>query len=58
MSTPINLNRVRKQKAREAKATRADQNATLHGLTKAEKATGKDAVKLAERHFDGHKRDT
>lgn len=36
--SPINLNRFRKAKARAEKRSKADRNAALHGLSKAEKA--------------------
>ncbi|MEP3054205.1 DUF4169 family protein [Ascidiaceihabitans sp.] len=58
MSAPVNLNRVRKQKARAAKSVRANENAALHGRTKAEKATQVAADQKALRHLDNHKRDT
>lgn len=58
MSAPVNLNRVRKQKARAAKAVRADENAALHGRTKAEKAIQGAEDEKAVRHLDNHKRDT
>lgn len=57
MSTPINLNRVRKQKARDAKAARADENAVRFGQTKAVKDKAKAEAAAAARHLDGHKRD-
>lgn len=41
MSTPINLNKVRKARARAAKKVRADANAATFGMTKAEKDRAK-----------------
>jgi len=38
---PINLNKARKARARAAAKARADQNAALHGLTKAERYRAK-----------------
>ncbi len=38
MGDVINLNRVRKKKARDDKARRAETNRRLHGRTKAERA--------------------
>lgn len=37
MSTPINLNKVRKARARAEKKVRADANAVTFGLSKAQK---------------------
>ena len=58
MSAPINLNRVRKQKARAAKAANADANALRFGRRKAEKEADQRAKDLAAKHLDGHKRET
>ena len=58
MAAPVNLNRVRKQKARADKAARADENAVRHGLTKSRKAAEKKAQDNAVRLLDGHRRDT
>ena len=54
---PVNLNRVRKDKARAEKRARADENAVKFGRTKAEKARDADAADKADRHVDSHKRD-
>ena len=56
MSAPVNLNRVRKARARDEKRREADQNAVAHGRTKAEKTAAKAAARLAERRLEGHKR--
>ncbi|MBY6047014.1 DUF4169 family protein [Vannielia litorea] len=54
---PVNLNRVRKDKARAEKKARADQNAAFHGLTKAQKEQAKaEAARVARLH-DQSKRD-
>ena len=55
---PVNLNRVRKDKARAEKRARADENAVKFGRSKAEKQC--DAAKAAKSvaHLDQHKRDT
>lgn len=37
MTTPVNLNHVRKQRARAADKARADENAARHGRTKAQR---------------------
>lgn len=57
MSTPINMNKVRKDRARAAKKARADRNAVSHGRTKAEKDAAKAEATKAAKHLDGHKRE-
>lgn len=57
MTTPVNLNKVRKEQARAEKRARADQNAIRFGRTKAEKQAVKRAQDKAKSHLDGHKRD-
>ena len=48
---PVNLNRLRKQKARAEKSARADRNAALHGMTRAEKLRAKaQAARVARLH--------
>jgi hypothetical protein len=48
--TPVNLNRVRKAKARAAKKARADENAVKHGRSKTRKA--QEASELAKTRHD------
>ena len=55
MSQPINLNKVRKAKARVEKQTRADANAVKFGQTKAQKTQTAQATAKAERRLEGHK---
>lgn len=57
MSQIINLNRARKEKARRAARAKADANAALHGIPKAERglADARRAVDAA-RH-EAHRRD-
>ena len=57
MTQVINLKQKRKQKARKAKRHIADQNAALHGRSKAEKALQQAQTSQAARVLDGHKRD-
>lgn len=57
MSHPINLNRVRKDKARAEKRARADGNAAKFGRTKAQKAAEEADRSRAEKHLDQHRRD-
>lgn len=58
MSTPINLNKVRKDRARADAKVRADRNAVSYGRTKAEKEETKARAAKASRDLDGHKRET
>ena len=53
MSTPINLNKVRKARARAEKKARADANAVTFGLTKAEKDRAKRENSRSARELDG-----
>ncbi len=56
---PVNLNRVRKDKARAEKKARADQNAAFHGLTKAQKTQAKaEAARVARLHDQGKRDDS
>jgi len=58
VTTPINLNKARKARAKTKRKARADENVVLHGRSKAEK----DAVQAREEskiaHIDAHKRET
>ena len=53
----VNLRQKRKQVEREAKRKAADQNAALHGLSKAEKTSQQAQAVKAARALDGVKRD-
>ena len=57
MTGPINLNRVRKDKARAAKRAQGDANAAKFGRTKSERARDAAEQAQAERKLDGHRRD-
>ncbi|MCZ7676994.1 MAG: DUF4169 family protein [Roseovarius sp.] len=54
---PVNLNRVRKEKARAEKRARADENAVKHGRSKAQKAREAADAARAGAHLDGSKRE-
>lgn len=54
MVQPVNLNRFRKQKARDDDKTRADQNAARFGQSKAEKSLDHARNDKADRDLDGH----
>ncbi|WP_299145537.1 DUF4169 family protein [uncultured Tateyamaria sp.] len=58
MSTPINLNKVRKDRARAAKRARADNNAVAFGRTKAEKQQSALENSRQTRALDGKALDT
>ncbi|MFU8882052.1 MAG: DUF4169 family protein [Rhodobacterales bacterium] len=58
MSTPINLNRVRKDKARAEKAARATLNAVKFGRDKAQKTLEKARAESAKHLLDQHRKDT
>ena len=57
MSKPINLNRVRKARARQQAAEDADQNAARFGRSKSEKQRVAMADQVARRVLDGAKRE-
>ena len=57
MSEIINLRQKRKQTKRDATRKVAEQNAALHGRSKAEKALQQAQTMKAARALDGHKRD-
>lgn len=57
MSQITNLNRFRKQKAREEARREADANAARHGRTKAQKLTEEADRDRVAKHLDGVKRD-
>ncbi|MDB5623697.1 MAG: hypothetical protein JWR39_2260 [Devosia sp.] len=57
MAEIVNLRTVRKRKAREDDAARAEQNRILFGRTKAEKTQSRAETELATRRLDSHKRE-
>ena len=52
---PVNLNRYRKDKAREETKARADANAVKHGRTKAERLLDAARTEKARQMLDRHK---
>ncbi|MEL7093065.1 MAG: DUF4169 family protein [Pseudomonadota bacterium] len=52
MSTPINLNKVRKARARADKKARADENAVIYGLPKAAKERAQREISRVTRAHD------
>ncbi|WP_118135061.1 DUF4169 family protein [Oceanicella sp. SM1341] len=57
MTTPINLNRFRKQKARAEKKAKADENAVAFGRTRARKDIEKARAEKAARLLEAHRRE-
>ena len=57
MSTPVNLNKYRKARARAEARTKADENAVRFGRTKAEKELDRAQTDKAARDLDGHERE-
>ena len=57
MSTPINLNKARKARAKADKKAHAEENVVKHGRSKAEKAVASAAETARVTRLDGHKRD-
>lgn len=55
MTTPVNLNRFRKAKARAEKERKARENRVKFGRTKAEKAIEKARADKLTRLTDGHR---
>ena len=53
MGSVVNLNKFRKQKAKEARVRQAETNRRLHGRTKAERAHDALQKKQLESHVDG-----
>lgn len=57
MADLINLNRVRKDRARAGAKAAAAENRVLHGRSKAQKAAQADAKDKAARALDGARRE-
>ena len=57
MTTPINLNRARKEKARGQKRAAADTNAARFGRTKTQQNAEARDKDRAETHLDQNRRD-
>jgi len=58
VSTPINLNKARKARARADSKARAEENTRAFGRTKAEKELAKAQAEKQRREVDQHKRET
>ena len=57
MGDVVNLNKYRKQKAKEAKAKAAEQRRLKHGLSTSERSLLEKKRELDKKHIDGHKLD-
>ncbi|WP_371037675.1 MULTISPECIES: DUF4169 family protein [unclassified Rhodosalinus] len=57
MTTPVNLNRYRKARARTEAKARADENAVKFGRTKAEKEAARAEAERIVRALEGLKRE-
>lgn len=57
MAEIVSLRQARKQKARADKERVAEQNRTLHGRSKAEKARDSDATRKSRNFLEGHRRE-
>ena len=58
MGEIIKFNQKRKEMARAEKEKKASENRVKFGRTKEEKQLEKSKTEKANRHLDGHKRDT
>ncbi|NND42345.1 MAG: DUF4169 family protein [Silicimonas sp.] len=57
MTTPINLNKARKDRKRQQAKAEADSNAVKFGRTRAEKARDQADANQASRDLDHHRRE-
>lgn len=53
----VNLRQARKRQTREEKAKAADENAAIHGQSKATADLSKARAEKASRDLDGHRRE-
>ena len=58
MTTPVNLNKARKARAKTARKQAADENALKHGLTKTQRDLNRAKADRAVSQLDAHKRET
>tara|TARA_R110002094_G_scaffold60692_5_gene71399 strand:+ start:2354 stop:2530 length:177 start_codon:yes stop_codon:yes gene_type:complete len=58
MSTPINLNKVKKERNRASRKARADENSVAFGQSRAQKDALKARAKQIARTLEAHKRET
>ncbi|WP_227269588.1 DUF4169 family protein [Roseobacter weihaiensis] len=58
MSTPINLNKIRKERDRSSRKARAAENTVAFGQTKSQKELLKAKAAKIARNLEAHKRET
>ncbi|WP_300030515.1 DUF4169 family protein [uncultured Roseobacter sp.] len=58
MSKPVNLNKVRKDRARKERRAQADRNAVAFGRSGADKQRDKAENEKSIRRLDDHRRET
>lgn len=58
MTTPLNLNKIRKERGRTSRKVRSDENAVQFGQTKTQKEALKARAQQIARNLDGHKQET
>ena len=58
MSSPLSLNKARKDRDRSARKSQTDQNSVKFGQTKAQKEALKARAEQIARNLEGHKRET
>lgn len=58
MSSPLSLNKARKDRDRSARKSQADQNSVKFGQTRAQKDALKARAEQISRNLEGHKRET
>jgi hypothetical protein len=58
MSTPVNLNKVKKERDRSSRKARADENSVRFGQKKTDKDALKARADLIARNLDANKRET
>ncbi|MEP2029062.1 MAG: DUF4169 family protein [Paracoccaceae bacterium] len=58
MSTPINLNKAKKERDRSSRKARADENSVRFGQSKSAKELIKARAEQIARNLDAHKRET
>jgi len=57
MGQLVNLNRLKKQKVRDVKETRAAENSAKFGRTKGQRVSGQKDIEIKAAHLDGNKRE-
>ncbi|MFD2741100.1 DUF4169 family protein [Sulfitobacter aestuarii] len=57
MSNPINLNKVKKERERQARRARADENSVSFGQSKAQKELLENRADQDARKLESHKRE-